>query len=343
MTTGPVAWEALVDTYYMYNFTGDPSTQAPALRAFDNQSNSFTLSYAKLAASMNADPVGFRIDLGYGHTGSIINNGASLGSSGTGSTDPRSVALYVPAFIVQQAYATAKFGILTLDAGKFVTSASDEVIETKSNWNYSRSLLFNGVPFVHTGLRLGLKVSDQVSLQGSVVNGWNNDPDNNGDKTFGLQVAFTPLSTTSLILTSYLGKENPVTDKTQVLVDLVAAHALTDSIALSLNADYFTAGDNAAGSNVNWWGVGLKGRFILSDMFNLAGRFEYLKSKNGGYSGVANDAYEFTVTGVIPVKKNYEIRAEVRGDLSGDKIFYKGSTPKSNQFTGLIGFLAWLP
>jgi hypothetical protein len=54
--------------------------------------------------------------------------------------------------------------------------------------------------------------------------------------------------------------------------------------------------------------------------------------------------YEFTVTGVIPVKKNYEIRAEFRGDFTNkDGTFVKGTEPKKNQFTGLIGFLAWLP
>jgi hypothetical protein len=58
-------------------------------------------------------------------------------------------------FLVQQAYAEVKpEAHISIDAGKFVTSASAEVIESNKNWLYSRSLLFTGVPLLHTGLRI---------------------------------------------------------------------------------------------------------------------------------------------------------------------------------------------
>ena len=39
-----------------------------------------------------------------------------------------------------------------MDFGKFVTSAGAEVIESKDNWNYSRSLLFAyAIPYWHFG------------------------------------------------------------------------------------------------------------------------------------------------------------------------------------------------
>jgi hypothetical protein len=339
VSTGPVNWEALVDTYYMWNFTGDPSSQGPLLRAFDTNANSFTLNYAKVAAYMNADPVGFRIDLGYGNTGVVINDLASLPASGTGPMDLRSIALYAPAFLVQQAFATVKFDALTIDAGKFVTSVGDEVIETKANWNYSRSLLFNGQPLLHTGVRLGLKINDMLSLQASVVNGWNNDPDNNTNKTFGGQIALTPVNGASILASTYIGKE--LTSDTQMIFDLVAAYTVSDTFALSLNGDFFKNGD------AQWWGIAGKARFVLSDMFNLAVRGEYLSTKDGGYAGPpmmgTTGVYEGTVTAAIPVRKNYEARVELRGDFSDEDFFLKGATPRGNQFTIVIGFLAWLP
>src|SRR5450432_317747 len=51
----PPAWntvmkeELLVDSYYMYNFKGDPSRTPPTGRVYDTQSNSFTMNYAKVA------------------------------------------------------------------------------------------------------------------------------------------------------------------------------------------------------------------------------------------------------------------------------------------------------
>ena len=115
--------------------------------------------------------------------------------------------LYGSGFIVQQAFASITWGQLTLDFGKFTTTAGAEVIESNKNWLYSRSLLFFGIPLLHTGARANFKASDQLTIQASVVNGWNNDPDNNGDKTFGLSANITPSSMLNVIATTYFGNE----------------------------------------------------------------------------------------------------------------------------------------
>ena len=62
-----------------------------------------------------------------------------------------------------------------LDFGKFVTSAGAEVIESKDNWNYSRSLLFVwAIPYWHFGARTSVPVSKIETSAVQVVNGWNN-------------------------------------------------------------------------------------------------------------------------------------------------------------------------
>ena len=67
--------EGLADAYYQYNFTGGPGSLVGPIgqRNFDLNSNTFTLNYAKVGIGVNADPVGLRLDLGYGATGAIIN------------------------------------------------------------------------------------------------------------------------------------------------------------------------------------------------------------------------------------------------------------------------------
>jgi hypothetical protein len=339
-------WEAGVDAFYQYNFTGSPNSQAPGFRVFDAKSNSFTLNMAKLATYMNADPVGFRIDLIYGNIGQVGNSVSPLFSAPS--------TLYSGAIYIAQAYATVKAGIFTLDAGRFYTSASDEVLETHLNWNYSRSLLFAGAPFIHTGLRLGIAVSPILSLQLAILNGWNNDPDNNTNKTFGGQIALTLPSKTNVYLNTYIGNEGTTKDVT-MLFDLVVGQTISDTTALSLNADFWKQGDGS------WFGVGVKAKLGISDNFYLVPRVEFVSSKKGGYqndSGFAlptdamgnvaasvEDAsvYEATLTGAFPIGKNYEIRAEFRGDFANKEYFLKGATPKKNQFTGLLGFIAWLP
>ena len=80
---------------------------------------------------------------------------------------------------------------LQLDFGKFVTPMGAEVIETKDNWNYSRSLLFAlAIPYYHAGLRATYNFSDKFAASAYLVNGWNDVVDNNHGKTIGFQAVF---------------------------------------------------------------------------------------------------------------------------------------------------------
>jgi hypothetical protein len=343
-TAPTIKWEGLVDSYYQYNFTGDPSTQDPALRAYDTQANSFTLAYAKLGAGIDFGVAAARLDFGFGQTAAIVNAGSILSSDAAGANGAPSATatqLYLPGVLVEQAYGTLKLGsMLTLDLGKFNTSAGAEVIPSNKNWLYSRSLLFNGITVNHTGLRGTLTASKEVTIQAAVVNGWNNDPDNNGDKTFGLSLLITPVDGTFLGLNTYIGKEQPTgsatTDAT-ILVDVVANQAIGPNLQLNLNFDYYKLGD------ANWWGLALMGKYVISPGAYLAARGEYLKTKAAAYAALSQDTAieEGTICLGLPFGSNFELRIEGRGDFSDQELFKKGADPKKNQITGTAAFLAF--
>jgi hypothetical protein len=324
----------------MYNFTGDPSVQDPIGRAYDTQANSFTLAYAKLGVGVDMGVAAARLDFGFGQTGAIVNAG-SLGSSDMpGTTAPSGLAtqIYGNSILVEQAYATLKLGDkFTLDAGKFNTAAGAEVIPANKNWLYSRSFLFNGITVNHTGLRGTLTASKEFTIQAAVVNGWNNDPDNNGDKTFGLSLLITPVDGTFLGLNTYIGKDGATGSegKTTVLVDAVANQAIGPDFQLNLNFDYFK------NDEANWWGLALMGKYVISPGAYLAARGEYVKSK-GAYATLVDTAlYEGTLCLGLPFGSNYEMRIEGRGDFSDKELFKKGAENKKNQITGTAAFLAF--
>jgi hypothetical protein len=356
---GPtIKWEGLVDSYYAINSNSDPSTVGSPGRVYDAQNNSFTLAYAKLGVGVEAGIVGARLDFGYGHTAAMINAAnAAFGVLDGG----RAAALYGSAWAFEQAYATLKLGVLTLDAGKFNTSAGAEVVPSNKNWLYTRSLLFGGITVNHTGLRGTVAASKEVTIQASVVNGWNNDPENNGDKTFGLSLILTPVDGTLLAANGYVGKEQRFgamgalgSNETVLLVDVVANQNIGDALAVNLNFDYFKEG------NTNWWGLSLMGKYTINANVYLAARGEYLKSKDGGYyfldaksfgSGLpllppgsmtgSVGLYEGTLCLGIPVSTNYEFRLEGRFDGSDKELFVKGTDLKKNQVTGTAAFLAF--
>src|SRR3954463_2203972 len=207
---GPkITWGGLVDAYYMYLFNPGsapnslvgtlPTATSYNVRNFDVLTNSASLSLAALTMNASMDPVAFQLDMGYGTTGAIIN---SFNNQATAQGD----------FIILQAYGTITvLPQLTLDFGKFYTTAGAEVVPANKNWMYSRSYLFFNIPLLHTGARANFKVNDMLSLQASLVNGWNDDPDVNAWKTVGLSASITASPMLSIIGTTYIGKEGAQT------------------------------------------------------------------------------------------------------------------------------------
>jgi hypothetical protein len=324
-----VTLEGLVDSYYQYNLSGANSLQGPAFRNFDTYSNTFTLNYAKVAVGMSSDMAGFRIDMGYGTTAAIINSAVPPGEPATGPTA-------ASAFLVQQAFATlTPITNLTIDFGKFVTTAGAEVIESNKNWLYSRSILFFNIPLLHNGIRAGYKINDMVSVQASVVNGWNGqglNPDINAAKTFGANASITLPMGVSILPTIYVGREFPG-GKIRFLGDLVAAYTM-GKLGLNLNFDYVT--DATDGQPKPFIGVAAMGHYAITDAVNATLRGEWASTKPAG-TDVSVKQYEITAGVAFPFSGHYELRPEFRWDGSGDAI-YNG---KKNQETLTLAALGY--
>lgn len=177
-SAGPIDFSGLVDGYYSLNFN-HASTRTNQLRNFDIGANQFSLNMAKLVLAHDADPVGFRVDLGFGQAFDIVHG-----------ADPEGLNTFRH---IEQAYVSVKRGKGIFDFGKFVTAHRAEVIETPSNWNYSRSLLFAwAIPYYHFGARYIYPISKTLTGQLHLVNGWNNVRDNNSGKSFGVSGIWTP-------------------------------------------------------------------------------------------------------------------------------------------------------
>jgi len=143
-SVGPMDISGMIDGYYSVN-TNRPSNSANGqindLYNFNDKTDQFNLSQAMLILNHDPDPVGAHIDLFWGRTNALVNPATTSGNP------PASNA--ADTNYVKQAFLSlkpTKAKGFELDLGKFVTSAGAEVIESKDNWNYSRSLLSRG-PF----------------------------------------------------------------------------------------------------------------------------------------------------------------------------------------------------
>jgi hypothetical protein len=220
------------------------------------------------------------------------------------------------------------------------------VIEANKNWLYSRSIAFFNIPLLHNGFRAGYKVNDMVSLQISVVNGWNGvgiNPDITGAKTYGASLNLTPMSGLNVVATTYIGKNEAVfgpggaavvSPDTRILGDLVVAYTL-GALGLNLNFDYIK--DEGAGY-FDTMVVAAMGRYAVSDQFALAGRGEYYTNN---VPGGRQNAQEVTIGGAFPMANRLEARLEARADFRDNAFPNSDGMPTSNMVTGTAALLGW--
>lgn len=330
-------------TAYNYNFN-KPSTSRNALRTFDRDDNSFKFDVGELVLLKNASnkgDVGFRTDIAYGFSVPEVTKARA----GTGDVQTHD-------FDLQQAYVSYNAPLgngLRLDMGKFITNFGSEVIEGYDNWNYnySHSFLFGlAIPFVHTGVRANYTVNDNLSFGAMVANGWDNETDNNRDKTVHVMAVITPTKNFALTLNWMGGPEqNGDTSNWRNLYDAVATIGVTDTLTLSLNVDYGTeekASAINAGQDADWWGFAGVIRHQCSKAFAVNLRGEYFKDEDGTRAsalGAEEKLWEITVTPELRINNNLLIRAEYRHDKSNLNAFNDSGVAKNRQDTVALNAL----
>jgi hypothetical protein len=291
-----------VDAYYGYNF----NQADPAFRTFDLQHNAFSLSLAEVAFSKvpSAESrFGFRADLGFGKTADLV---AAFEPGDNGVETFKNV---------QQAYVSLLTGKVQWDVGRFVTPIGAEVIESQDNWNYTRSILFGyAIPFNHTGLRATVAASDKVSLAGYLVNGWNNDAELNGDKTFALNATLKPSPRLSWYLNYIGGKEAAEAEDTRHLFDTTASLAVGPRLTLMGNFDY-------GKEEVKWWGLAGYAKYQARPDWALAARYEYVDDSEGGFMLLNTTGQSLTVTSDHLVAGSLRARLEYRTDFADEPVF----------------------
>ena len=321
-----IEFSGLVDGYYMWA----ANEVDPQLRAFALGHNSFSLNYAEVAIGKpvsETSRAGFQLDFGAGDTADVVNSFEPGGPDYLKHVQQAYVSYLVP----------AGQG-LTVDFGKFVTPHGAELIESHTNYNYSRGLLFTlAIPFYHTGVRAVYPATDKVTLTGFLVNGWNNVIDNNSDKTDGVGVAIAPTDRLSISQTYMVGKEGSSDDGVRHLYDALVTYTATDRLSILGNVDY--GQDEIGGADAQWYGVAVGLKYQLNDVWAVSPRYELLKDDDGWATGLSQTVQEVTLTADYQPAPGFLTRFEVRTDFSDEDYFTDSDGDvTSSQPTVIVSF-----
>jgi len=334
-SAGSIDFSGFVDGYYSYNFNR-PGSQTNQLYNFDDATG-FSLEAAKLTMNHDPDPIGAHVDLLWGRTNAFLHSSADANGNQTDN-------------FVEQAYISIKPPKgkgFELDAGQFVTSAGQEVIETMNNWSYSHGILFGyAIPYYHFGLRTTMPVTKAWTAGVQLVNGWNNVVDNNGGVTVGLTSSVVkPKATWNL--NYYTGPENAGTQKGyRNLIDTTLLLTPTSKFSWYINYDY---GQNHAPTtkplflhSPHWQGIATSARGQVTSNAALVARYEHFNDNQGFATGTTQTLNEFTATYEYKWPAGLLLRSEYRRDWSNQAFFQKGDTnsvkAQSTLTMGLIAF-----
>ena len=353
-----------IDGYYGYNFN-KPVGRINLLRAYDVQSNSFSLNQATILierapGSEAGRRFGGRLDLMYGQaTETLQGNAANEGR-------PQA---YRPVWQAYGSYVAPVGKGLTLDFGKFASSLGYETNYAKDNYNYSRSYYFNFLPFYHFGLRAKYPVNEKVTLAYHLMNGAQQSEDFNGFKSQHFALILAPVKKLSWQVNYYVGQEQrdlapalnpgipispaqpglstsvirPAPNGRLHIFDTYAAWSATDRLVLAVEGDYVVNRVQDVSAPVRVSGGAGYLRYQLTPKFGLAARAEYLSDGGGLFSGVVQALKETTLTSEFKLGDGFLMRGEWRRDVSNRPFFLTDvqGVLKKQQNTATLGLIWW--
>ena len=349
-----------VETFWQWNFN-EPSNFITNFRGFDNRHNIFSVDNVVLDAAGKFDRVSARLALQVGNTPESYYAAEPVwhAANGAGPSGPD-----VWKFI-QQANVGYNAPIgrgLQLDAGIFLSPIGPEALAVKDNFNWSRSNLFFGLPFYHTGVRATYPLTDRWSVSAMLCDGWNSVVDNNIQLSVEGMVTYAVPDKVTMNVLYFGGVERP-----QNAPEGTPWRSLFDANLTWSPTTWFTTimhGDGGFEPNnfgtSGWTAGAVSFRFQPLSWLYLSARgdafYEWIASNALGtaaplFWGGSHWVSSQTATIDVRPNANMSVRLEYRHDQSEQPIYFAGNvatdatgnfiTNARAQNTITVGAVAW--
>ena len=330
--------------YFLDTNNPSPAKDLPTLIVFPgNYSNKVLLDQIDVTLSKTIDSTkswdwGFTFENGFGSDDAFIHSNGML--------DNRPASQIQNQYDIPQANVELLVPLgtgLTLEAGKFLTIFSNEVINPTGDAFYSHSYSFSfGVPFTSTGVTGSytfpkLLGGNDLTVTGGISEGWNQSlRDANGNIDFLGEAKANITSALSWVFNLEIGPQAlPVPrhfPQNHSNYETNAELILNDQLSseLKLTGDFLYSdfpNEGVTSNSAQWYGAcGYAGyTFDPYLTFNLRG--EWYRDQGGFTTGTSANYYEATAGVQIHPLPNdnifqfLQIRPEVREDISDRRVY----------------------
>ncbi|TGL65655.1 porin [Leptospira jelokensis] len=237
---------AFVDTYYSHN-ANHPNAKERAYTTQAVRNDEFNLNLGFVDAKWQEEKIRGRFALQFGTS---VNTNYASESNKDISSNQNSVKH------IQEAYVGFKITKNTwLDAGIYFGHIGHESWISSDNWNYTRALALDYVPYYSSGVRTTTKFTDKFQFQFHVMNGWQNITDQNKDKSLGTQFKYQFTPNFAITANQFVGNEAPDFERKQTRFynNTILEWKAFDWLAFALSGDVGAQKTKESLSYEPWW------------------------------------------------------------------------------------------
>ncbi|MGH9867681.1 MAG: porin [Candidatus Polarisedimenticolia bacterium] len=300
-----------VDTYFAWNTNKpfDHENWFTGMGTSAKRADTLDINLAQFSLLMTPDPVGFHLTLGYGRSEEVLHL-----SEGEENAFDNVLQASVQ-------YQTKVGRGLLVEGGIFPSPIGMEVLQTKDDWNYTRSYLAEFSPYYLAGVKVAYPFTERWSGQILLVNGWQVITDNNRGKSIAWQVAYGGDRLTA----SFKGMSGPEQtdndDDVRTLLDTVAVWKVAKLLSLGFSADYGWE-ERPAEDDAGWKGAALYARLTGEEWKTAyAARGEIYDDEDGAISGIPQTLRDVTGTFEYRPVDALIVKVEARWDRSTAEVF----------------------
>ena len=299
------------------------------------------MNLAAIDLSADAAPVGFHLALGFGTSAEVVHEGEATDAEVPGRD------LWRHVLNASVSYLAPLGSGLLLEGGVYTSHIGLEELASKDNWTYTRSWMGELSPYYQAGVKAAYKLSDHLSAQLHLLNGWQaiSRPGVRLGESLGTQLEYKT-ERVDVLLNTFEGPFFGAADGQRWFVDAVAEVQATPVLGLALTAD---AGVLRApdGSWLFWRAAALLARIGLGARSDIAFRLEAFDDPAGAASGTPQTLTEGTFTLDVRPAPALILKAEARYDRSTARVFGGASDPtrsipstRADQVLGILGAVA---
>jgi len=323
----PLSISGYAEVYYSYDFGNPSNHERPFFFYNYKRSNEVNLNLAYIKLAYN--------------TGKVRSNLALMEGTYAQYNLAEEQGLLKNVFEANIGVRLSKVHNLWIDAGVMSSHIGFESAIGKDCWTLSRSLLAENSPYYETGVKLGY-TSENKKLYAAIMylNGWQRIQKLPGNQTpaFGSQLTYKPSSAVTLNWSTFVGNEQPDTaQKWRYFNNFYAEMNLTDKFGLIAGFDIGMQQKKTGSKAYDiWYSPVLMSRYIISEKFRTAARFEFYSDKNGVII-LTNTPNGFQTTGFSVnvdyfIVNNFVFRIEGRALNSKGKIFTLSDKPSTHNY-----------